>query len=258
MRIRCTNRTPGAARLEFAQAGTNSQSITGQVRGPFCQHSRTLPSSTNVAQGTAMVVDPCYWTPKLPFLYEAKLQFETTGGTQQTRFQFGLRWCVTDRNGLRLNRKWFVVRSVSAGTDYDLEEFRTASAGLWMSDYSEETCLQASRLGVLVVCNATLTLDQTARLDQFPAVLFAKSSPALSPDIVSLVDDTPRQGSVHVVEEGSLNASTTAPESTQFVLRQSADADIKHLRRCCDELQRDVAPLGQFAGYIVSTEQNYP
>ena len=254
MRIYCTDRNQTLASACFSLDDVPVESIMGQVRGPFCAHSRTLPANTAVNQGVARIVDPCYWTPKLPFLYEAKLQLETDHGRRQAEFRFGLRWCVTDGAGLRLNARRFVLRCVSGGDEPDLDEFRAASASLWMTRYCEQTCARASECGVIVACADPLTEWQAESVYQHPAVFFAASQFDLSPDVLTMVGDRPRKGTVFVVKENELDRSAGCSTTPWFVLRPSSAGSVIQLRRECDALQRDVATVGQFSGYVVHAE----
>lgn len=253
MRIHCTDRCEGQATVHFSLGDAMlSQSITGKLRGPFCEHSRTLPSNFVVEHGRAVVVDPCFWTPKLPFLYEAQLRHDSAAGSVMVDFQFGLRWCITERNGLRLNGKPYVVRAVTASSDPDLAAFRAASASLVMPQYSEQTCLAASKLGVLVICIDPLADDQSAAIQRFPAVHFARAE--LSPDIIPLVEDSPRKHHVCLTEESTLNETTDyAREAPRFIVRRIGNGSISELRKECDWLQRDTASIGQFAGYLIDS-----
>jgi hypothetical protein len=52
--------------------------ISGTLRGPFCENSRTLPAQftfKSVKPGLAEVVvpDPCLWSPELPHVYHAEV-----------------------------------------------------------------------------------------------------------------------------------------------------------------------------------------
>src|SRR5262245_44367987 len=61
------------------------RSIRGQVNGPFCEYSNTLPSrsklepdepltASNRIQAKATILEPCYWEPSHPFCYEIQLE----------------------------------------------------------------------------------------------------------------------------------------------------------------------------------------
>src|SRR3954471_17984228 len=64
------------------KAGQQRPQITGILTGPFCEYAQTLaatipfvdagPGKSSLAQ--AIVPDPCFWTPELPYLYRAHLE----------------------------------------------------------------------------------------------------------------------------------------------------------------------------------------
>lgn len=70
--------------------------VAGVIRGPYCETSHTLPTEfplvdhcdSDGVRLEAKVVDPCYWTTKLPMLYEVQLDAydaETLVGQHSTR-----------------------------------------------------------------------------------------------------------------------------------------------------------------------------
>ena len=76
--------TPAAARLyaEYPADDPSGLELTGTVEGPFCQYAHTLtavgrfrplpPDRTVMAE--AVVPDPCFWTPQMPFTYSVNLE----------------------------------------------------------------------------------------------------------------------------------------------------------------------------------------
>jgi hypothetical protein len=56
--------------------------LSGTLRGPYCEGTRTLPAhiefragcATDVTAAEAVVPDPCTWTRDLPHLYQADLE----------------------------------------------------------------------------------------------------------------------------------------------------------------------------------------
>jgi glycosyl hydrolase family 2 len=56
--------------------------LNGTLRGPFCEHARTLPAELvfhrtcdgSASSAEAIVPDPCMWTPEMPHLYQADLE----------------------------------------------------------------------------------------------------------------------------------------------------------------------------------------
>lgn len=61
--------------------------LGGLLVGPECELAHTLPAGVSFvaceAEGAlvveAVVVDPCFWTAELPFLYRAKLELRRNG-----------------------------------------------------------------------------------------------------------------------------------------------------------------------------------
>ncbi len=74
--------TDMAAHVRARYGGPASAVLRGTVRGPFCEHGRTLPAEfafrqldakqANVAE--AVITDPCLWTPEMPHVYRVELQ----------------------------------------------------------------------------------------------------------------------------------------------------------------------------------------
>ena len=56
--------------------------LSGTLRGPFCDHARTLPAefvfrdfgNTGGTQIETIVPDPCMWTAEMPHLYQADVE----------------------------------------------------------------------------------------------------------------------------------------------------------------------------------------
>lgn len=255
MKIQCVDRCEGQATIRFTlEHGVATQSINGIVRGPFCQRSRTLPSNHRVESGRAVVVDPCFWTPKLPFLYEVQLQHETPSGIESVEFQFGIRWCVTDDSNIRLDGKCHVVRAVAPKGPIDLDAVQASSASLLLHRYDAALCKAASEQGVMVVCLDLLSDVQAEEAQQYPALQFARETPALSTDILPLAV-APTRHKVCLTEESAvLQGNDYAAEPPRFLLRRGVDLSVSEMRRECDQLQRDYAKFGQFAGYLIDSE----
>lgn len=256
MKIRCTDRTESFAKVLLEHADAPTAAIEGHIRGPYCDYSRTLTAKCPVQGGQAAIVDPCYWTPKLPFLYEANLAIETDRGTEELQFRFGLRRWQIDGARLRLNGKATVVRGVAGSGEVDLEAFRANSACLWMTEYRPEVMQAASKQGVAVVYHGTpLTPEQLEEVASYPALAFATMDDAAtgSTDVLPLSSGEHKRSHVAVTHESEISPGTH--DSAMFVTRHSTASDvddrIRELRQQCDKLQRDLAPIGQFAGYVV-------
>ena len=147
MHIECSAQTAGSVVVSF---GANASAVEGSIRGPFSKYARTLPSTTAIRLGRCKIVDPCYWTPSTPFLYEVTVSGDT-GSECKTQFMWGIRRCLPHRNDLILNGKRFVFRAIKpASMDIDLTELRELSSGLVLSHTDEKLCELASESGVMI------------------------------------------------------------------------------------------------------------
>jgi hypothetical protein len=65
---------------EPAQRGPSPETVTlhGNVRGPYCESSRTLPADFQFRQisdsaAEAIITDPCQWSRELPHVYHVNV-----------------------------------------------------------------------------------------------------------------------------------------------------------------------------------------
>ncbi len=69
--------------------GNDLAKLSGKIRGPFCENTRTLPaeyafrqtSSTQGSTAEAVVTDPCLWSAELPHMYRIDVQATRDGQT---------------------------------------------------------------------------------------------------------------------------------------------------------------------------------
>lgn len=62
--------------------GSESVTLSGKLRGPFCERGRTLPadfpfrgaSTPQNNQAEAIVTDPCMWTLEMPHVYRVEVE----------------------------------------------------------------------------------------------------------------------------------------------------------------------------------------
>ena len=256
MDVFCDERTAGHARVRFlVDTGTE---ITGTIRGPFCKYARTLPSTFPIRDGQAIVVDPCYWTPRLPFRYEVTVSTTTTDQVTHDQFLWGIRHCIPHRNHIFLDGKRYVLRAIEPPADQqvDLAKFRELASGLVVQTPSENLCEAASEYGVMIVAMAAVAPDACRSANRHAAVHFCRRNTNVDRcDIVSLADTEGARGTVVSMKECDLSNAHQNLDFPVFVRRQASRASIEDLRRSCDALQRDVATHGQFAGYIITVDQ---
>ena len=247
--IQSLHRSEGQASIRIAVDGRH-EGVRGRLRGPFCQLSRTLPSNHKIENGQAVIVDPCYWTPKLTFLYELRIDSEP----HNFEIKWGLRWCITDRNGIRLNGKNHVVRAICPNNDFEISEIRDQSASLIVRKFSPTLCEAASEIGVMLLHLGSSSDEERQQLQLCPAVHFLASEIPLAADVLAMTNRQDVPKSVCLTGEQELVGGTNYKEQTpRFIVRPSHSGDLADLRRECDRLQRDVASFGQFAGYLVDS-----
>ncbi|MEQ8835382.1 MAG: hypothetical protein RID07_01105, partial [Lacipirellulaceae bacterium] len=113
--VETRNATDTTATLVFHdQSVEQIESVTGILRGPRCRFSKTLPSTFSFEGKELLVTEPCYWSPRLPFLYEIELEVNLQDGTSlQFEHRLGInRWDIHHQN-LRLEGKRTVLRGGS-------------------------------------------------------------------------------------------------------------------------------------------------
>lgn len=249
MDIYSLSRTVTQANIKFVDGRAGV--VRGSVRGPFCRFSRTLPTTHQITDGDAVIVDPCYWTPSMPFRYEITLQVDGVDGiTRDPTFLWGMRWCVPHKQDLRLNGKRFVVRAIQPKhLEFDLSLLRELSCALMIDSPSDELCESASDLGVVIIDSSTESANLVREMNRHASVHFACTTTSTRSDVLSASYDAHSNSHIIVATEGNEMESGDRPT---FVQRQIASGDITDMRRACDSLQRDLAKFGQFAGYVIT------
>jgi Glycosyl hydrolases family 2 len=278
------NRACVYARLPRPDGG-ELWSLTGQVRGPRCLHAQTLPVSAKlVDQGPgptllarAILPDPCFWWPDLPAIYDVTIELrQGTEVVASARRELGLRSLGIRGRNLVLNGKPWVLRGVStyATTERLPRAWHEASAAYVCEDSDLEPLAEASQWGALSVVHFDQPADQATRrlrelarhpgvaiavvLGQLPAD-FRKSQVApnllladhIGLDNVFTVE--PWADLLFVTADGPdhLHDAVAAEKPVVITRYLEPPVGLGEARAACDTLQRDLAPLGQFAGYIV-------
>jgi hypothetical protein len=280
-------------RVDAVRAGESAGPVgfAGQLEGPVCKFARTLSTSYKVSRplggadsGRALaesyVADPCYWTPALPFLYRLVGEVARADGTTLPLDRLiGFRRLRPERASLRLEGERVVFRGAavaSFGVD-GLDDARNAGTMLIVGESSEELCLAADGTGVGLIAdlrNQSSPLDATLR------------RLALHPSVMAVILDAEatsagRQAGL-LVANGIRAAAEPSPADLHFapnlfvvelspgesppawmassrcpviaVRRGAAYADFTGARAACDQLQADLAPEFNLAGYFVSRE----
>lgn len=258
--------------------------LAGTLHGPFSKLARTLPARVSLVDlgpgptplAQAVVPDPCFWTPESPFYYTVEVEVRRAGQAVETaQRMLGIRPLAVDGRDLRLAARRFVVRGVfeADSTDEKLANWHVAGAARYAIAPDDALCAAASEEGVLLLAAVEgpphTWQRELDRLAQWPAV-----GTAIVPD-KQLPADLKRPRNLLLAQEWTENdAPPSAPWADLVVCpadqiarltetgrrlsipvvavrRLAAPLPIDVARTECDRLQRDLAPYGNLAGYIV-------
>ena len=262
-------------------------SFSAKVTGPRCAYARTLPSTFIVpecvcvpdasAMAQSRILDPCYWTPRLPYLYDLEIEIRCRNDSEYSfRHTLGLRrWEVSGSN-LLLERKRTVLRGVAlaAESDVDLSALHDAEMAVIVSNPSEKFLQEASEVGVMVIADCRGSdRPLTQRLLGFswqPSVAlvvpeidacYVPYSQLLSKYVTTVGDFSPSLQSadwlkaiIVELEHGeSLPSAFSKLNKPIIAVRRGVEfSDMCQARAACDRLQADLAPEFDLAGYFVA------
>lgn len=264
--------------------------IDGTVSGPKCTTSRMLPADFVIRDcgdgptklGEATIPDPCYWSLDVPALYDVQVNWRV--GTEiraSWRRTIGLKRFGTRSRSWYFNGERWVLRGVSRSNDSDTpwSEWRAASAVCVCESISEEAGKQASAAGVPLVAWLGRAMDEqpsrlveVRRLARIPAVL-AVIVPWPWPKSEDVEEcrragigiwwiaetqtgsESPRWADALLVHAEQAMSADAIPDARSLPIVAfrplTTSGSIERARAACDELQRDLAPRGDFAGYVV-------
>ena len=159
--------------------------IEGQLYGPHCSRSHTLPARytlTDQGAGTtllarAMLPDPCFWSAEIPALYEVTLQLSHNGQIQQ-QYQtlYGLPSLLIKNQQFQLNTEPWILRAahVNKLARWSADACREQSLALVVDRLDESLLQEASQLGIWIIAILTGSeakiCDQLSKLVASPAV----------------------------------------------------------------------------------------
>lgn len=216
--------------------------LAGVVRGPRCLYARTLPNEAALDDmgpdpaplARARLIEPCYWTPDLPYLYDVALEVRhgdrVVAAAEQT---VGFKRFGIDRGRFWLDTKPFVLRAwrrasepVGAESGVAWNPLREARLALWSDTPSDALVAEASLHGVLVVSPTGGRTGDPALL-HLPKEKYASVAPPV-------------------------NVCLLGGERPAIAVRFRPDlTDAVAARAACEALQRDCAPNTDLAGYVV-------
>jgi hypothetical protein len=263
--------------------GGGEWSLAGHIRGPFCNGVRTLPlTATLVDTGVgdtllakSAIPDPSTWTPLSPAHYNVTVELRRHGElTECVERRIGVRTLGAGGRNLRWEAKRWVLRGICIAEQAigELEPWREHNAVPVVSRPSDALLEQASQEGVLLAVE--LGIDATPadvrRISSFPAVGMAVLPPScddaaklksLAPNIL-FAQTMPSKSSSVAEWADFLLCDAEQPDELRQRLAKSAlpivavrrvaeHGSFLDTRAQCDQLQRDLAAIGDFAGYVV-------
>ena len=278
------NRASVYARLPRPADDTGLR-LTGAITGPRCFNTRTLPTTAHLCDlgagptllSRALVIDPSYWSPDVPSIYDVTIDLRRGGKVLATaRREIGFKALGIRNRSFLLQGKHWVLRAVCASSAKALlpREWHATSAA-FVTDEMDARLAEASQRGVMALVelrgDVSEIIGHLRILAMFPAAIIAVIRGHL-----------PRQFAIKGVAPNLLLAQPLDP-IREFVLQpwaqviwaETGDANVlrelqtsidlpivavRHLRpplpldqarAACDKLQRDLAEIGQFAGYVV-------
>jgi len=270
------------ARVEHLPGG-QEWTLSGKLRGPLCQGVRTLPTTVElrdlghgpVLLAGATILDPAFWSLDLPAHYEAHVVLRR--GPQvvaEVSQWFGIRWLgVTERN-LRWQANRWVIRGVRTPEPdlADLTLYAHERLTLVVTEPTEGLLRAASQNGVLVVaeCRGANVAACLRWLARWPAVglVLVPDVAAESQTWSSAAPNTllaQQLRSAHALPADwsqVIFVDATQPERLRWfssscplpvvATRQLHEpCSVSEARGACDQLQRDLAQVGSFAGYVI-------
>ncbi|MGD9637133.1 MAG: hypothetical protein AB7U97_27875 [Pirellulales bacterium] len=261
-------------------------SIRGQVVGPACMYSSTLQAriplrerlSSNSPLSLAVVPDPCFWTPAMPFLYRVEVTLAHRGvELPPVVREIGVRPLATRGKSLLLEGKNWVLRGghEASVANAVFDDWHDADLAMLVGQPGDKSCAEASNIGVLLIAEIeprTSSLEsELDRLTAHPSVgliilpfdasitqpaaaiargailvqRIAELSAAISPWAQAILCSATDPSAL-----ASFAAQSPLPVLVERRLQQPASGP-HDARKDCDHLQRDLAGRSHFAGYIV-------
>jgi hypothetical protein len=277
--------SPAAASLYIRAPGLGSECrLSGRITGPDCLHAATLQADFALQDlgsdprplARATITEPCFWTPRTPYVYHAHVDVVRQGQVieHSARLCAARPWGASGRNLVLAGKRW-VPRGVWR------DELRPEEIGQWIEaaavacvpSPSDAVCSEASVRGLGIAARvegiAESIRAELARLAQWPAVLLAvlpANTPAAAFDHLPpglLLGQLPTDEEPYVLRPWAqvLLATAEGPaghaerlaslDVPVIAVGKSTDETIHGARLHCDDLQATLAPVADFAGYLV-------
>lgn len=241
-------------------------------------------ASDDALLAEAVVPDPCFWSDELPMLYDVDVELRRGGATiAAARRTVGFRGVGRrGRSLFRQGKRWVPramdIASVAAEAREDLAAWREAAAVMFVSRPSDAVCQAASETGVWLLAgvegDGDALIAELARIGRHASVFLAvlpcgvKATAAMRMAAPNLLiaqriqasragesfDVSPNADCVFVdVDDEEAFAAAVRGCALPLIAHRplTAAEPLVAARRGCDVLQRDLATVGDYAGYVV-------
>jgi len=261
--------------------------LDGVITGPRCAISRMLPADyplrdrgpgpTRLAQ--AIVPDPCYWSADLPALYDVRVEWRVGTEVRQVwNRTIGLRrFGVAGRSWRSEGKRW-VLRGIrqESTTESSWQAWHDESAVRVTTSLTDEEGRLASEIGAPVLVALTLESrtfeSELRRLSRIPAALGVLISGGVASGLTTSALRRAAGGLTLIEMVEGLNHAAEWADALLVPANRlmSPDEQVRNwngpilasrrlassqplavARAACDALQSDLAPHGDFAGYVV-------
>jgi hypothetical protein len=268
--------------------------ISATVSGPRSMYARTLEATAQLVPvdkertlWSDQLEDPCFWTPRQPYLYSVRFDLRHADGQSESIVQpLGVPVLVARARGLELEGRGWVVRAVTAASQSTalLSTCHEMATELCLANPSDDFCSAASQRGVLLLADLT-ALEQAqvatelTRLARWPAVGIAilpedaEIAPAVQRETAHVIRGvifnptlpsvTPDWAKLLVVGDRDAHDTRLSGATHAIVVKKTIaglaggmahgepEPAVARARQSCDSLQQELAVFNQFAGYLV-------
>lgn len=257
-------------------------SLTARFRGPSNVYGHTLatnypfaslgPGDTTLLR--AIVPDPCPWSPLTPTLYEYWIKDDLGAFPPIRRQEFGIRQFAPHGPNLVLQGKRWVPRGMHDDHLMETLEMWRFRAGVRVTrSFDEVLFAEASRAGVMImfemddealrdIKNVLIALSDFAAVAMVLIPAGSQLSETIRRSAPNIVLVQQFDGSdalqpwAHAVSIDATSIRDFAEHCTTIKIpiiaeRRYRGTSLAEARSAIDTLQADLAPIGQFAGYVV-------
>jgi hypothetical protein len=271
------------ARLPRPQDGATWK-LTGTIVGPRCLNARTLPATAYFCDlgagptvlSRATVLDPAYWSADLPSIYDLTIDLRVGDQVIATaRRELGFKPLGVRGRHLAMHARPWVLRGVCAGSaSEELPRHWHAASATFVCDQIDARLAEASQRGAFAIIELCGTpgeiMARLKHIAMFPAAILAVvhgqmprqfGVQGVAPNVLLAQPlDAVREFSLETwanviwaeTDDAQRLARLLALQQPVIAVRRLAKpVAVERARNACDELQRDLATVGQFAGYVV-------